>query len=260
MTTNEMWTPTDQVYRNGVPLNAGQLVGGIRLDNDTSSRVVKDVDWSQPVDTDDNVQHATAAATTHYHYQKISHLLLSDHIVIDARNVPEQLKQIAQQFARQNAKEVEAWGRYMKQRGGAGQIPEEQREYYHLLFQQQDVLPVLLGMQTINLAADVSYEEFYRNADPVFGKLASGFTEDNQRLYDEIRDMFRDIIQPMPLEDRVKLLQNVAQQVDLCQIIYRKREDDIFNPMGSDERIAEQQAGNRIKKFYKEIGLTENIF
>lgn len=253
-------TPTDHVYRQGVPLDADKLVSGIHIEDAVSPVVAKDVDWDQRIDTDDETGYATKSATSHYHYQKVSHLLLADHIAIDARNVPDPLKDIAKQFAKQNAKEVEAWGKYMKQRGGAGHIPEEQREYYQLLFQQQNVLPILLGIQTINLAADASYEEFYRDADPIFRKLASGFTEENAQAYNQIWDRFRQVIQPMQVEEKAKLLQNAAQQVDLCQIIYRQREDDIFNPLGSEVSEAEQRAGNKIKRFYEDIGLTDGVF
>lgn len=251
-------TPTDRLYQQGVPHDPGQIVRGVRID-DTTSRVTKDVDWEQSIATDKDTGYATASATSHYHYLKLSHLLLCDRIVVDARNVPEPLQQVARQFARQNTKELEAWGKYMQTTGGGGRICPEQREYYQLLFTRRDVLPVLLGIQTINLAADTSYEDFYKNADPVFRKLADGFAAENQHTYHTTRDNFRDVIQPLSAGERMQLLQHVAQHVDLCQLIMEQRDDDVFEPLNAEAATSTARAGRRIKQFYDEIGLTDGI-
>lgn len=251
-------TPTDKLYEQGVPFDPERVVQGIKL-KDPSVIAQQDVDWDQGIEQDDDAAYATASATSHYHYQKLSHLLLCDRILLNARNVPEPVQRVAKLLAQRNAQEIEAWSKYMQKAGG-GSICEEQREYYQLLFSQQDVLPVLLGMQTINLAADASYEELQEYADPVFQKLADGFAEENQEAYNEIRDAFQDAIQPLSMEDRMKLLQNVAQQVDLCQMIKQRRDKDIFEPLNSHAEDSLSLAGKKVKQFYNEIGLTTNIF
>lgn len=252
--------PTDRLYQRGTPLDAEEVVNGVRLDDVRSTVLEKDIDWTNVVEQGDDVSYAAASATAHYHYLKLSNVLLCDRIILDARNVPEPVKHVAALMEKRCGLEMEAWSRYLRAQGGGGSICPEQREYYQLLFTQEDVLPALLGVQTINLAADTSYEEFHTHGDPIFQKLTGGLAAENEGAYHDIRDTFRDAIEPLSMQDRTRLLQNMAQQVDLVQLIKQQRSDDVFDPLHSDAEESIRRAGTRIKRFYGEIGLTANIF
>lgn len=253
-------TPTDHLYSQGVPIRADKLVRGIAIEPPTTSVLNQDVDWQQNIEQDETVDYATASAMSHYHYQNVSHVLLCDKILIDAQNVPEPLEKAATLLVEQCAKDVTAWGTYMKKRGGGGSLPREQREYYQMLFQEDDVLPVLLGIQTKNIAADKSRTDFYRHGDPVFNKIADGTVEENQENLGPLTQSFRDAVQPLSLEQRERLLQKIAQQVDLLQIFCQKRDGDIYKPLNADANRFLKETGTELKKFYNEIGLTQDIF
>lgn len=235
-------------------------MNGILLEETTPHEVAKDVDWNNVVEQDRNVDYASSSATSHFHYQKLSNLLLCDKVLVDARNVPEPIQRAARLMAERNAQEFKAWSKYMKKAGGGGSICQEQREYYQVLFAQQDVLPVLLGVQTWNVALDPTYDEFHTSGDPVFQKLTGGFAQHNPEAYNPIRDAFKDAIHQLTMDERKRLLQTVAQQVDLMAMTKQRRDDDIYNPLNSTADHSVDRAAKRVKKFYQEIGLTKGIF
>lgn len=252
--------PTDVLYRQGIPMDGSRLVSGIKLDSATSPTLQKDIDWDQPVVSDEETAYATASASSHYHYQNVSHVLLCDKILVDAQDVPEPVRKAAERIVAQCAKDVTAWGKYLHQQGGGGNIPKEQREYYQMLFSEDEVLPVLLGIQTKNIAADKSRIDFYKNGDPLFHKLANGTAEENRQNFDPLTTAFRNAIQPLSIDERERLLRKVAQQVDLLQIFCMKRDGDIYKPLNSDANRFLIQTGKQLKRFYDDIGLTDNIF
>lgn len=253
-------TPTDRLYEQGIPIDGSKLVSGIKLDKAAPPFLQRDVDWEQPLDIDEKTDYATASATSHYHYQNVSHVLLCDKVLLDGENVPEPLQRVASMLAEQCAKDVTSWGKYLIKRGGGGNLPREQREYYQMLFQETEVLPVLLGIQTKNIAADKSRDDFYRNGDPVFNKVASGVVEKNQQNIDPLTQVFQDAIDPLSIEERERLLRKIAQQVDLLQIFCQKRHGDIYKPLNADANRFLKETGNDLKKFYDDIGLTQDIF
>lgn len=255
----QIQTPTDRLYRNGVPLDGSKLTDSINP-ADAEPSIQQSIDWDQPTATDEDTAYATASAASHYHYQNVSHVLLCDTILQNGKNVSEPLRTATELFAQQCAKDVTAWGTYLKQHGAGGHIPQEQREYYHMLFQETEVLPVLLGIQTKNIAADKSRQDFYKHGDPLFYKVADGTTEEHQHHTGPLTRSFRDAINPLPIEERERLLKKVAQQVDLMQLFCMKRHGDIYKPLNSDANTFLQQTGKKLKQFYNDIGLTNDIF
>lgn len=259
LTIPQIQTPADQLYNRGVPLNPENIVSGIKLEETTPHEVAKDVDWNNVTEQDRDVDYASSSATAHFHYQKLSNLLLCDKVLVDGRNVPEPVQRAARLMAERNAQEFRAWSQYMKQSGG-GSICQEQREYYQVMFAQMDVLPALLGVQTWNVALDPTYDEFHTHGDPVFQKLTGGFAQHNPERYNPIRDAFKAAIHQLSMDERQQLVQRVAQQVDLMAMTKQRRDNDIYNPLNSTADRSVDRAGKRVKNFYQEIGLTKGIF
>lgn len=255
-------TPTDFLYERGIdlPVQPENLVGGISINNPRSPVCKNKIDWNHDIEMRSVIEDATASATAHYHYQKISNLLLCDRIIINGQNVPKPLRRVAELLGRRNAQEIKGWSRYIAKRGGAGSICQEQQEYYRRLFTINDALTVLLGIQTINIDADVSYEELKQGADPIFQKLAAKFTAGNQGAYPEIQGCFQASVYSLSVKNRRQLVKHLAEQIDLCQTINQKRDNDIFEPLGSNASRSVRRAGERITSFYNEIGLAIDFF
>lgn len=256
----QMQTPADRLYRQGVPFQPERIVEGIRPDTTMPPEVAQSVDWDNLTVQDQDVDYASVSATSHFHYQKLSNLLLCDRILVNARNVPEPVERAAKLMAERNAQEFRAWSEYLKQSGGGGAICDEQREYYQVLFTQQDVLPMMLGVQTWNVALDPTYDEFRTDGDPVFQKLTGGFAQHNPDVYKPIRDAFSDSIAQLSADEQRQLLQRVGQLVDLMAMTKQQRDDDIYHPLNSTADHSVDRAGKRVETFYNEIGLTEGIF
>jgi hypothetical protein len=256
----QLQTPADKLYQQGVPFQPERIVRGIKLETTTPHEVERSVDWNNIPQQDQDVDYAAASATSHFHYQKLSNLLLCDKVLADARNVPEPVRRAARLMAERNAQEFATWSKYMKHSGGGGTICQEQKEYYQVLFTQHDVLPALLGVQTWNVALDPTYDEFHTAGNPVFQKLTGGFAQNNPDVYTPIRDAFRDAIQQLSMDERKQLLQSIAQQVDLMAMTKQQRDDDIYHPLNSTADHSVDRAGKRVKAFYQEIGLTKGVF
>lgn len=248
-------TPTDRLYDDGIPLDVERIIG---YDIDISSPVKELIDWEQPIEMDAETRFAVLSAVAHYHYVKTSNVLLCEHI-LSKSDVSAAARRIAWLLLERNGEELAAWSEYVKQNKGCGPMGSVQLEYNQVLWDLDGVLPMLLGIQNINLAADTSYDQF-QDGESVFLEMTDAMREHNTTMYPAVKDAFRDIIEQKRRTEKLTLLRHVAQQVDMIQFIAEERSNkEIFKKLGTTDRKLIYGTGKAIKAFYSDIGLVPDI-
>ncbi len=254
--STQLHTPADHLYDEGIPLNTGRIIQ--HADITISSPVKAEIDWEQDIIMDEATQFATMSAVSHYHYVKTSNVLLCDTILAD-ETASEPERRAAQLLLKRNGEELQAWSKYVEQAEGCGPMGEEQREYYHVIWNQDGIIPTLLGVQHINLAADTSYKQF-DNTEPVFQQMTDAMLTRNEAVYPEVNAAFHDILHEKSRRERLTVLRQVAQQIDLMQLIVRRRSNTkVFNVLDTTDMKLAYGTGATVKDFYRDIGLTNGL-
>lgn len=249
-------TPTDKLYSKGVPLDTERIIQ--HADISVSSPVAGGIDWDGGVEMDDDTRFAVMAAVSHYHYVKTSNVLLCDEL-LSKTDLPDPIRCATKLLLKRNAEELQTWSKYVEQGKQCGPMGSAQQEYYRVIWNQDGILPVLFGIQHINLAADTSYGQFQAD-EPLFQQITAELVKHNDAVYQDVNDAFRDILAEKSHRQRLAILRQIAQQIDLLQIIARERSnEDIFNVLDTSDARLVYGTGKRIKEFYGEIGLTEGL-
>lgn len=251
-----MDTPTDKLYDQGIPLDAERIIQ--HADVELDSPVKESIDWEQDIEMDDATRFATMSAVSHYHYVHTSNVLLCD-ALLSRSELPEPARQAAELLLQRNGEELQLWSKYVESCRKSGTIGDAQKEYFQVIWEQDGAIPTLLGVQHINLAADTSYKLF-QSSEPVFQQLTRELREHNRENYPTVNDAFRELIEDKDRSERLTTLRQVAQQVDLLQIIVRQRKNEgIFDVLNTSHVKLAYGTGKEIKQFYSDIGLTKGI-
>lgn len=235
-------TPTDQLYNKGVPIRV-------------SRKVDSSVDWMQRCDAPQEVQQAAKAAMTHYHYEDLSHLLLCQQI--REQDNTSRFDDLTEAIAQHTKHKMGAWGKYMAQTEGGGKVSPELRDFYNMLYREQDPLSVILAITTLDKANHAVFQE--TRGDGLYQSVTGVITDTSEEQFPQLTDQLQPILMEKSVAERKGVMRKLAQYIDLVGMVV-VRHDGTFQHLGSSGEQVLYNIGDDVKRFYNDIGLTDGIF
>ncbi len=250
------YTPTQELYREGVPCHVERVIQ--HDDVDICSPAKEKIDWPQQIDMADETRYAVCSAISHYHYVKTCNVLVCDHI-LSQPDVSEPVRRLARQILQRNAEEMDGWSEYIKHCHECGPMGSVQHEYDETIWEQEEPIRMLIGVETINRAADTAYSQF-TDGEKVFLDLSKTMLRYNRNQYPAIHDSFSQVLDDTTRRERISHLRVAALQTDIIQLIGQERSNrKVFDHLGTSDLKLVYGAGKTIKDFYTEIGLTDGL-
>ncbi len=234
--------PTDYAYDQGIPIAAPRHIN-------------RSVDWSQRIDDPAPVQEAAQVATSHYHYEGVSHALLCRRI--QQQDTPDVFDDLAAALARQTMTKTGAWSKYMLKTGGGASISPELREFYRLLFHEQDPLPVVLAITTLDTVNHVVHQE--TRGDGLYQSVTGVIADTTAEQFPQLKDQLQPIILDRSIAERRDVMRTLAQYIDLIGMVVTDR-DNTFQHLDTSGDQVLNRVNTDVKNFYHDIGLTDGLF
>ncbi len=239
--------PTDRAYNEGTGLNT-QLSKKL-----TESRPFWDhIDWAQDEAVPEHIREFTTASAAQFHYAKTSHFLLYQEL-IDA-DLPEDLRKLAVLMSAYNLDRLEVWGRYLEKRDAHVQIHPKMRQYYARLFEENDPVVILLGMETMGVVAKGMYGSLKNVGDPVFREITESMESQKAEELELATEWLETTLASYSSEECQQLVEAIIPYLDLLNDVLASFEADAEQVRIDAEQL-QWGIQQELERFYREMGL-----
>lgn len=230
---------TDEMYERGIPVDF----------SNTPPSICNDIEQATDIDSEES---AVQTMLSHAHYIKTSHLLLCESVW--QKNYSLALNDISQQIFQRTCDEATVWGTYMIKAGKAGTVDPCLRQYYGLLFSNDDPIFTITAVATLDKVTLPLLAQM--QADAMFNAVTDTVAQKRAATFSAQQEQLRQIISDLTEEERQELLSSMARPIDLLQRLARNQHNTLQDLNVPLTPFLEKMR-DIIDSFYDDIGLTQ---
>lgn len=227
---------TDELYNSGTPVDF----------SDSPPSICNAIESVSATATKEAVRGMLAYA----HYIKTSHLLLCEKVW--RYNTSPELNEVSQQFFDRTSDEATVWGKYMVQAGGAGTIDPGLRQFYNVLFSNDDPVFTMFAVATVDTATLPLLRRM--QADDLFNEVTDTVARKREQQFPTHQQQFRCIVEDMATDERRRLFSALGRPIDLIQTLVREQQP-LLQRLNVQYEPCLEEMRTRLDTFYNEVGL-----
>lgn len=252
MSAEKFSLPVDKAYEDGTRL--GELV---LADYENEALVFQDIDWEQEVDPDGAVQWATGMLATESHYANMAHLMLCGEIIrFGVASDTLDAQRIAVKLAAYKMEDANIWGRYLGRTGAGFSISSALRRYYAELFDEHNVLPIFIGMETLGCPFSIAlFNAMQDVGDALYQDIADNMVAQKQDEKAFVSQALEPVISDLSHTHRAAVQDTVTTYRDRATTLLSSH-DARLEALNIDSEALADTVRTDIDAFHDDLGLT----
>lgn len=245
--------PSDVAYENGMTCGSGNTQAHPDQDISRNEDVI---DWDQSMDISPDVRTVTTTAATQFHYANTAHLMLCGEILKhEFERVTADTQWLASTLSTYKVCHADIWGKYIRKTGGGASISAPMKQYFQLLFSEDDILAALTGMQLFGgPVASTIYNTLSDHGDAMFMSLCDHTGDDKEAETQITVERLAPLIADVSPERRAYLSKQSATYKNAINDILQAHEKDV-KLIGVDPEALATDIEKSAKKYLGSLGL-----